>query len=391
MARDPQAGDSSPAPPAIAEFLDEEPPRDLGKWRWLWQEDARFPVRSHRGLPGRLIVFCKRLLRPVVEAPQRDLWDRQRVFNLILLESLEQHVARLSHRIDQVETLAQDGLRDVTAHDDALYARVDQKLERYRRETKDLQGRLSAGLAKLEAGVGAAELQEARREADYVAFEDRYRGTPEEIRSRLAAHLPLLAGQGPVLDLGCGRGELLDLLREQAIPARGVDGSAAMVAICRERGLAAAEQDLNAALAATPEGGLGAVVSVHVIEHLEPAAVERLVRLAFGALRSGGLLLLETPNVRSLRVGASRFWIDPTHRRPVHPEALRWMATSAGFDPVEIRDLHPFPAADRLPELPIDVVPAELRSLVDRLNRQRDRLDDLLHGFQDVALVARKP
>ena len=164
-----------------------------------------------------------------------------------------------------------------------------------------------------------------------------------------------------------------------------------MVALCRERGLEVAEGDLVDALSSAPAGGLGAVVSLHVVEHLWPEVVERVVRLAFRALRPGGLLLLETPNARSLRVAASRFWIDPTHRRPVHPETLRWMATAVGFDPVELRDLHPFPESERLPELPIDLVTEDLRPLIDRLNRQRDRLDDLIHGFQDVALVAEKP
>lgn len=392
MAREPKPGDAAPSPPSIDDFVADEPTRDLGKWRWLWAEDARFPVQSHRGPLGRLVVAAKRMLRPLVEAPQRDLWDRQRTFNRILLESLEVREAAFSARIDELERLARDGLRDVIAHHDALYALVDQKLDRYRMETRDLLGRLSVALAKVESGEQpVTPFESVREEADYVGFEDRYRGSGDELRTRLADHLPRLDGRGPVLDLGCGRGELLEMLRERGVEARGVDGSAAMVARCRERGLDVTQEDMLEALAAAPEGSLGAVVSLHVVEHLPPEAVERLVRLAFGALRPGGLLLLETPNARSLRVAASRFWIDPTHRRPVHPETLRWMAAAVGFDPVEIMELHPFPEGDRLPELPLDGLPEELHPLVDRLNRQRDRLDELIHGFQDMALVAEKP
>ena len=390
MSDDPNPGGEHDSP-SLSDFLD-EPTRDLAKWRALWREDLRFPVRSHRGFLGRLIVGAKRLLRPVVEAPQADLWERQRVFNAVLLERLEHTVQEMSDRIGHVERLAREGLHEVIVHDDALYAALDQKLDRYRRETKDLQSRLSSALARAEEGRGSAEpLSRARAEVDYVSFEERYRGATAEIRVRLASHLPLLAGRGPVLDLGCGRGELLELLRDEGIEARGVDGNAEMVARCRERDLDVEEGDLLDALREAKPGSLGAVVSIHVVEHLPSEAVERLVRLSWGALRPGGLLLLETPNPLSLRVGASRFWIDPTHRRPVHPETLRWMATAVGFDPVEIHDLQPFPDAERLPEIPLELVPEDLHDLVDRLNRQRDRIDDLLNGFQDYALVGIKP
>ncbi|MDX1631111.1 MAG: class I SAM-dependent methyltransferase, partial [Thermoanaerobaculia bacterium] len=245
-------------------------------------------------------------------------------------------------------------------------------------------------LAAVEKTESVQSLAEARRELDYVGFEDRYRGTEQEIRERLRRHLPELVGREPVLDLGCGRGELLSLLRDEGVEARGVDGSREMVERCRERGLEAEHGDLFDLLGRLEAESLGAVVSIHVIEHLPPEEVERLVRLAHRVLRPGGVLLLETPNPRSVVVGASRFWIDPTHRRPVHPDTLRWMAGSAGFDEVEIRELHRFPEKERIPELGLEEIPSELHELVDRLDRQRDRIEDLLHGHQDYALVARK-
>jgi hypothetical protein len=108
-------------------------------------------------------------------------------------------------------------------------------------------------------------------------------------------------------------------------------------------------------------------------------------------LRRGGLLILETPNPLSVVVAARNFWIDPTHLRPVHPESLRQLARQQGFDPVEVVELRPFPAAERLPEIPLGEVPTDLQPFADRLNRLRDRLDDLLYGHQDFGLIARKP
>jgi SAM-dependent methyltransferase len=385
--------------PAIGDFL-VEPTRDLGDWRWLWAGDREFPIRSHRGLPGRLLVGLKRLFRPLVKVPQNDLWERQRIFNLILLEHLQRlEAARADHlrRIEHQEALDAQGIRDIMRHNDALFARADQKLDRYRREARDLLGSLGAALAAVEPHPETSSVEaiaRAHEEHGYLELERRYRGTEEEIRERIGAYLPYLQGLpdgAAVLDLGCGRGEALALLRDHGIAGRGVDSSARMVQLCRERGLAAEEGELLQALAGVPEASLGGVVSFHVIEHLPPGALDRLVRRAYRALRSGGVLILETPNPLSLVVAARNFWLDPTHVRPVHPASLKLMVELAGFEPVERLDLRPFPASERLPEIDLATVPEEQRRLADQVNRLRDRIDELLFGCQDFGMVGKKP
>jgi len=390
--------------PSLDDFL-VEPTRDLHDWQWLWRGDHPFPVESHRGLMGRLVVLFKRLLRPLVKAPQQDLWDRQRTFNLILLEHLirnEEHRGDHRRRLEYLEALNSEGIHEIMRHNDALFARADQKLDRYRREVRDLLGSLGAALAQLESthleSAPPAETREvlgrAVEEHGYLELERRYRGTEEEILDRISVYLPWLktipAG-APVLDLGCGRGESLALLRDQGIPARGVDSSARMVALCRERGLDATEGDLFGTLAGVEEGSLGGVVSFHVIEHLPAGSLDRLVRLAYRALKPGGVLILETPSPLSLIVAARNFWLDPTHVRPVHPESLKLMYELAGFEPVERLDLRPFPDRERLPEIDLAKVPEEQKQLADKVNRLRDRIDELLFGFQDFGMVGRKP
>lgn len=402
-------GPETPGPPgpAIEDFLG-EPTRDLDAWYRLWSEDRPFPIRSHRpGLLARMLVAVKRLLRPLVKAPQADLWDRQRVFNVILLEYLERWGRLHEERLGHLENFVPRALDDVLRHNDALFARVDQKLDRYRRESAELLDSLGAALALAGDGpaggdgavgkTGAGDREALRRfrdEETYLAFEERFRGTEEEIRARLREHLGRLEGAGElgeVLDLGCGRGEALAVLRDAGLAARGVDASARMVARCRERGLRAEEGDLFEALAAEGEGTLGAVVSFHVVEHLPATSLDRLVRLAWRALAPGGILLLETPNPLSVAVAARSFWLDPTHQRPVHPDTLELLLRLAGFDPVERVELRPFPETSRLPEIDVTAVPEDQRTLADRVNRIRDVLDDLLFGCQDYAVVGRKP
>ena len=230
-----------------------------------------------------------------------------------------------------------------------------------------------------------------REEHVYLELERRFRGTEEEIAERISRFLPNLEGRGEVLDLGCGRGEALAVLRGREIPARGVDLSASMVAECQRKGLTAEVGDLLDYLAGVAEGRFGGIVSFHVIEHLPPEVLDRLARLAWRALRPGGVLILETPNPLSLVVAARNFWLDPTHKRPVHPESLKLSLELAGFDPVERIDLRPFPEVERLPEIRIDSVTAEQRALAFEINSLRDKLDDLLFGCQDYAVIASKP
>ncbi len=422
--------------PSIEAFLGETPTQEIADWRRLWEADRGFPLRSHRGLVGRLVVAFKRLLRPLVKLPQNDLWERQRTFNLVLLNTLD----RLDHHRDQLRDLQQarkellhdlrqvrdDLLRDVRNHErriidlegvrkegmeqimrhvDALFAVVDQKFDRYREDNRQIWSRLGSLLAVaegaeegLEGGpekgaqlISPPRLAAAWRERQYLELEERFRGVEEEISRRVAIYLPYLEKGGDVLDLGCGRGELLALLGERGIGARGVDASDEMVRRCREQGLGAERADLLEALERSAEESLGGVVSLHVIEHLPSAALPRLAALAWRALRPGGVLILETPNPMSLVVAARNFWLDPTHQKPVHPKMLSFCLEQAGFDPIEYLPLRPFAEDDRLPELAPAELAEELRPLAMQINRLRDRLDELLFGHQDYGLVATKP
>lgn len=223
---------------------------------------------------------------------------------------------------------------------------------------------------------------------DYLAFEDRFRGTEELIQARQAVHADrFLEVGGPVVDLGCGRGEMLELLRERGIEAVGVDAAAEMVALCESKGLHAEHDDLFAWLAARPFRSLGGILCSHVVEHLWPADHLRFARLCAAALRPGGLLIVETPNPKSLIAGAVNFSCDPTHLRPVFPETLQFMLEAAGFENVEIEYLSPVPASDRA--TPVTDVPEGLERAFEQLNESIARLDALVFGDRDYAVVGR--
>jgi O-antigen chain-terminating methyltransferase len=175
----------------------------------------------------------------------------------------------------------------------------------------------------------------------YRAFEDRYRGTREVIKQRLAAYQPFLstvaaqaaaAGRpATALDLGCGRGEWLELLGEQGVDARGVDLDDGMLAACRERGLAAEHADAVASLRARPDDSLDLVSAFHLVEHIPFDVLQTLIAEARRVLRPGGLLIMETPNPENLSVGATSFYLDPSHERPLPPLLLGFLTEYSGY------------------------------------------------------------
>ncbi len=171
----------------------------------------------------------------------------------------------------------------------------------------------------------------------YRAFEDRHRGSRSLIKTRLAAYVPFLQTilavypNAETLDLGCGRGEWLELLVEQGFSARGVDLDKGMLAACHERGLSATLQDAIEALNACPDESIAVLSAFHVVEHIPFETLLTLVKEAFRVLKPAGLLILETPNPENLTVGTANFYTDPTHERPVPSPLLSFLPEYAGF------------------------------------------------------------
>jgi SAM-dependent methyltransferase len=169
-----------------------------------------------------------------------------------------------------------------------------------------------------------------RGDEAYRAFEDIFRGSRERVAGLVAPYVELLADHGPVLDVGCGRGELLEALKDAGITATGVDIDEGMAAEGRALGLAIEVGDAIEYLRSQPDGALGAIVSIQVIEHLPLEALRELFALSRTKLREGGLFVAETVNPHALHA-LKTFWVDLTHRHPIFPEVTLALAGAAGF------------------------------------------------------------
>ena len=258
------------------------------------------------------------------------------------------------------------------------------RLETVSAEVAAIRGALSAGgppPALAASAVRAAE------DSAYAAFENRFRGSREEIRARLADYAALFPGLAPVVDLGCGRGEFLDVLRERGIAARGVEGNASAVQHCRDRGLEVVHGDLLAFLRAEPAGALGGVFAAQVAEHLAPAVLGQMLKEAHRALRPDGLLVLETVNPRSVVGFLEVYNRDLTHERPLHPDTLSFLAAASGFSDVRVELRSPVDPSSRLQPIPPEGLPERAATL---LNENLERLNGLLYGPLEYALIARR-
>ena len=218
----------------------------------------------------------------------------------------------------------------------------------------------------------------------YEALEDAFRGSFHDIKERLRVYLPdveAVATSGRVIDVGTGRGEWLELLAEAGIEAYGIDTNAMAVERCRERGVKVVHGDALEHLAGLPDGSVAALTGFHLAEHLEFDVLVELVDQASRVLAPGGILLLESPNPMNLSVGAAFFYVDPTHKRPLHPRLLEFVMSTRGFDGIEVRYLHE--------SEPIQV-PVESADVMRGLQPFVDQLNDLLFGAQDFAVIGRR-
>lgn len=302
------------------------------------------------------------------------------------LADVVRHLVELAELNDRREEAAMDTVEPATAS----LQLIEGQMKQLKRELVAMRDR---PVARATPGNGRGmELERPAPSTDalYLAFEDAFRGTQREIRTRVSAYLGDVratmkrTGGGRVVDLGCGRGEWLEVLAEEKISCTGVDSNIVLVTECRERGLDVVESDAISYLRGQPESSISALSTLHVIEHLPFQLQLELLRECFRVLRPGGLLIVETPNPENLIIGGCNFYMDPTHIRPLPPTALEFYTRYSGFESVEVRRLH----EHRLASLPPPDDDGEIGARDRQLLIAAERA---LFAAPDYAILARKP
>lgn len=243
-----------------------------------------------------------------------------------------------------------------------------------RAEVEPLSREITAILERLKAaGTTGADI-------NYVEFEDRFRGESLAVsQERYLSLFPPPSGAGRVVDIGCGRGEMVTMLIERGYDAVGVDLDASMVKACTEQGLPAVLDDGIHFLSQTPRESLQGIFCAQVVEHLITPEMEQLIRVAFQSLQRGGVMVIETINPRSSFALGNHFYADTSHVRPVHPETLRFICEQIGFTGVQLEERSPHPSLALTSELPDGSVGEAVGALLESV-----------FGYQDYVIVATK-
>ena len=277
-------------------------------------------------------------------------------------ELLGQQQQLSSEQITKHEQLRSELAEQVTKQQQ-LRSEIDEQLQQFAKRQQRAHDELAAQEARLgvlleevnrNADPSSSFAQLAAEESDhlldgfYASFEDQFRGERDEVRRRLEVYVPTLKEAqitGDVLDIGCGRGEWLQLLESEGIKAQGVDRNRVFVDECRRAGLIVTEADALTHLRSLPSESLNAITSFHLVEHLPFETLIKLLDEMVRTLKRGGLLILETPNPENLLVGGCNFYADPTHRHPIPSQTLQFLLESRGLHDIKILKLRPWDEA----------------------------------------------
>ncbi|TAN09757.1 MAG: methyltransferase domain-containing protein [Chitinophagaceae bacterium] len=301
-------------------------------------------------------------------------------------DQLRSELGSQSERIAQLEADAekhQERLNDASDKGDQLRSELGLHSDRI----SQLEADVEESSAQLNGLLSNRNYDDRGLDPLYAAFEDQFRGSRDLIRQRIAPYLDFVESVGagkpttPIFDLGCGRGEWLQLLRDRGYTARGVELNRVFIDACRGRGLEVIDGDAIATLRTLQDNSVGVVSLMHLAEHLSFIDLIALIDEALRVLIPGGGLIIETPNPENALVSRWAFYMDPTHRNPLPPDMLRWMVEARGFMFVEIARLfegRPVDVADYLQ----DDIPGAL--VVNELLAPS-------HASLDYAILARKP
>lgn len=299
---------------------------------------------------------------PMVDAKERE-WDALGSNHVgILFDSLNWKIESLKIQNEKIEGVLQ------------TFLSIKKEIEEF---SILMKGKEKPTLDEIE------KLEKRFEDLGYRFFESGFRGWEKEIKERQKIYLVYFIGKENVLDFGCGRGEFLELLKENKIEGYGIEINDEMIRICREKGLKCINEDILSHLSSQKDESLGGFFSSQVVEHLEPVLMRKLFDILYFKLKRGSFAIIETVNPTSLYTLSEVFWRDPTHRNPIHPETLKFLMEASGFRIDEIKYLSP--TKEGLKEIP------EENDIMRRISYNFKLLEKIIFGFQDYALIARRP
>ena len=376
---------------------------DYVKSNWDIQNNNYF-ISSHRRILGRVLVKGRDLVHGEVRRYVDPMVWKQREFNTSIVRILNDIAVRLGGISSQIDDKIAQSQSTISAQIDDKIIQSESKISLEIGEqvksvvasmNEDIENRV--WLAEILDGRIANESVRASNtisesHADYInyfVFEERFRGTRADIKERQSAFIKYFKGCRNVLDIGCGRGEFQELLRDHEIGGRGIDIDEDMVNFCKSKGLDVEKIDAVSYLQKLEDKSLDGIFIDQVVEHLEQEYLIEMLNLSFMKLIYGGTIVVETVNPLSF-FSFANFYIDMSHKRPVHPETLRFLLNAAGFREIKIELIAPVRDDARLKKIKIGERRDEHSEEIEIYNHNIDMLNAIIYGPQDYALIGIK-
>ncbi len=389
---------------------------DLDYLNSHWDVHAEYSITSHRPVIGQLLISGRQLIHAEVKRYADLIAGKQTEFNLRVIRSLksildllEAKIASVNSRIDVVD----NRIDVVDNRIDAVDNRIDAVDNRITEVKGNIDRKVAASVYEMISVVNndiqnkawlANLLDEQVRKnisvkiprsqndevMNYFLFEEKHRGSIDLIKKRQSVYLEYFQNCQNVLDIGCGRGEFLLLLKENGIGARGLDINEDMVFYCQKNGLDVQKANALIYLQNLDNKSLDGVFSSQVVEHLKPDDLISLVKLCYDKMKYGTYFIAETINPLCITTYAL-FNVDLSHVKPVHPETIKFLLESVGFREIQIKFSSPHPDDGKLGKLRVtDNMKYEDKVRIEVMNRNIDMLNGLLFGYQDYAVIAKK-
>lgn len=326
----------------------------LNNMRWNINIDTT--IQSHKKILGKLIVLIKRAIRKSIRWFIKPIVEQQVEFNSSVTRTLNE----VNRFINQSQKDAQVKKQDISKLYDEI-SRIDKNY-------KDFSGQQLKPL-----------------DFDYLSFENKYRGTELQIKEKMKVYLDYYKEATEVLDIGCGRGEFVELLVESGVKAQGIDINDDMVLYCQKKGLPVIKEDCFEYLSNLEDCSLGGIFLGQVIEHLSPKELINLVKIAYKKLKPGAYFIAETINPQCLLVFTESYFLDITHERLIHPYTIKFILESEGFNDLSIKYMSKVDEEFKIPELKIDNV-----DNIKHFNMAMQNLNNIIFSYRDYAVIGRK-
>jgi 2-polyprenyl-3-methyl-5-hydroxy-6-metoxy-1,4-benzoquinol methylase len=362
----------------------DEMKRDLDYVNSNWDiQNNRYSISSHRPYSGKFLIKGRELIHGEVKRYVDPMIWRQKEFNANTVRILNEDTKKIFEISDKLDE--QIGLvrSEISTQLRSIVADMDQEIE----NKAWLANILDKNIAKYSGIETSVPTQESG--LNYFLFEDQFRGSRADIKQKQTAFVHYLEGCRNVLDIGCGRGEFLELLREHGIEGHGVDVNGDMVDFCRSKGLNVEKIDAISYLEKIEDKSLDGILIDQVVEHLEPDYLIEMLRLCHKKLNFGYHILIETVNPLSL-VSLANFYLDMSHKKPIHPETLKFLMASMNFRDIETKFFSPVPDEIRLKKINIEGVEERDRHSMEVYNHNIDMLNNILYGAQDYMVIGKK-